>query len=92
MFSGKEKCFLGQLSPFGTSCSPSFRPSIQHWSSILVSFPFHRGFSLVLLWITEAPTKQEAPSIHQLSGLACYFLGMPRKFLGLPLRHVIDYQ
>jgi hypothetical protein len=23
-FSGKEKCLLDQLSPFGTSCSPSF--------------------------------------------------------------------
>jgi hypothetical protein len=28
-FPGKEKCLLGQLSPFGTSCSPSF--TMTHW-------------------------------------------------------------
>jgi hypothetical protein len=27
MFPGKEKCLLDHLSPFGTSCSPSFKIS-----------------------------------------------------------------
>jgi hypothetical protein len=66
--------FLSLMALSGTT--PITRPSIQHWSSTLVSSPLHLGFSLVLLRATEAPTGQETPSIHQLGGLTCYFLGM----------------
>jgi hypothetical protein len=34
----------------------------------------------VLLWTTEALTRQETPSVHQLGGLTYYFLEMPRKY------------
>jgi hypothetical protein len=72
--------FLPLTAPSGTI--PYHWTSVQHWSSIWVSFPLHLAFSLVLLWSTEDLARKETPSVHQLGGLTYYFLGMPRKYTG----------
>jgi hypothetical protein len=79
---GKEKCLLGQLSPFRTSCSPSFIATF--WTGLTTKF-FSRNiyvffFFLSLLYYSSWSYCSRLLSWAIISGLSVYWCNCPKKF------------